>query len=226
VRYLRHGAGGGDRLDRVKASRWEILGAWLRIWTPPKDVDIPPVPRRAAAVVAALCAAAVVVGITVIAPAIDRAKQRTADATARRDAAARRAEVARLTADQRPTFARAPRVARLYAAGQAARAREALLADVRIRIARDVRARVAAGTMEVPVRFVRCRFRAGQFGARFGLACLAVTTQTTDASVGQPFTVAGSMRDGRYAWCHENPRPAEGASGASVYVRLSRACKS
>lgn len=210
----------------MKASRWEILGAWLRIWTPPKDVDIPPVPRRAAAVVAALCAAAVVVGVTVIAPAIDRAKQRTADATARRDAASRRAEVARLTADQRPTFARAARVARLYAAGQAARAREALLADVRLRIARDVRARVAAGTMEVPVRFVRCRFRPGQLGARFGLACLAVTSQTTDAIVGQPFTVAGTMRDGRYAWCHENPRPAEGASGAGVYVRLSRACKS
>jgi len=53
----------------VKASRWEILGAWLRIWTPPRDVEIPPVPRRSAALVAALCVAAIVAGVTVIAPA-------------------------------------------------------------------------------------------------------------------------------------------------------------
>lgn len=36
-------------LRMVKASRWEIVGAWLQIWTPPRDVEIAPVPRRAAA---------------------------------------------------------------------------------------------------------------------------------------------------------------------------------
>jgi hypothetical protein len=208
----------------MKASRWEILGAWLRIWTPPRDVEIPPVPRRATAVVAALCIAAVVVAITVIAPAIDRAKQRDAAQEARRLAAYRRGELARLTADQRPHRARAARAARLHAAGRVAQARAALLADARTRIARDARARVAAGTFQGPVRRVRCRYRLGGPETRVRLACLAVTSETAAALVGQPFVVAGSLRDGRYAWCHENPRPAEGASGTGIAVQLPAAC--
>lgn len=213
-------------LRGVKASRWEILGAWLRIWTPPKDVEIPPVPRRAAAVVAALCLAAIAIGLTVIAPAIDSAKQRTAADVARHDAAFERAELARLTRDQQPVFARAPRVARLHAAGRTEQARAVLLADVQVRVARDARARVAAGVLDGPVRSVRCSYRPVTHGARVGLSCLAVTSQTAGAIVGQPFSVAGSLRDGRYAWCHENPRPAEGASGTGVFVRLSQACSS
>jgi len=210
----------------VKASRWEILGAWLRIWTPPRDVEIPPVPRRAAAVVAALCVAAIVVGVTVIAPAIDRAKQRSAARQARSDTLFERRERARLERDQRPVFARAARAARLHQAGRVAQARDALLADAQRRIARDARARVVAGTLEGPVRSVRCRHRPGDSGARVRLACLAISSQAAGATVGQPFSVAGSLRDGRYAWCHENPRPAEGASGTGISVPLSAACRS
>jgi hypothetical protein len=209
----------------MKASRWEILGAWLRIWTPPRDVDIPPVPRRALAVVAVLCAAAIVVGLAVIAPAIDRRKQRDAAQQARDDAAYERRERARLTRDQRAQAARAPQAARLHAARRHAQARAALLADVRTRIARDARARVRAGTLAGPIRSVRCRYRAGEAVApRVHLACLAVTSENADVRVGQPFVVAGSLRDGRYAWCHENPRPAEGASGAGISVPLPAAC--
>jgi hypothetical protein len=212
----------------VKASRWEILGAWLRIWTPPRDVEIPPVPRRAAALVAALCVGAIVVGVTVIAPAIDRAKQRSAAQQARSDALFQRRERARLARDQRPVFARAARAARLHRAGRVGQARDALLADAQRHIARDARARVAAGTLEGPVRSVRCRHRPGDSaaGARVRLACLAITSQTAGATVGQPFTVAGSLHDGRYAWCHENPRPAEGASGTGISVPLPASCRS
>lgn len=104
----------------MKASRWEILGAWLRIWTPPRDVEIPRVPRRGAAVVAVLGVAAVVAGVTVVAPAIDRAKERSADRQARSDASFERRERARLARDQRPVFARAVRAARLHRAGRVA----------------------------------------------------------------------------------------------------------
>ena len=210
----------------MKASRWEILGAWLRIWTPPRDVEIPPVPRRAATVVALLCVVAITVAATVIAPAIQRAKQRDAARVARSDAAFARGERARLVLDQRPVFARARRAARLYAAGRAPQARAALLADVRRQIARDARARVAAGTLEGPIRSVRCRYRPHDRGARVRLACLAITSQNAAARVGQPFAVAGSLNDGRYAWCHENPPPAEGASGTGISVALSAACRS
>jgi hypothetical protein len=176
--------------------------------------------------VAALCAVAVVIGIAVIAPAIDRSKQRTAAGDARRTAAFQRAERARLTLDQRPVFARARAVARLYAAGRTAQARAALLADLQARIARDARARVAAGSFEGTIREVRCSYRPVARGARVAMSCLAVTSRAAGAIVGQPFTAAGSLRDGRYAWCHENPRPAEGASGVGVFVALSQACRS
>jgi len=210
----------------VKASRWEILGAWLRIWTPPRDVEIPPVPRRSAALVAALCVAAIVAGVTVIAPAIDRAKQRSAARQARSDALFERRERARLARDQRPVSARAAHVARLHQAGRLAQARDALLADARRRIARDARARVAAGTLEGPVRSVRCRYRPDDRGARVRFACLAISAQAAGATLGQPFTGAGSLHDGRYAWCHENPRPGEGASGTGISVPLPAVCRS
>jgi hypothetical protein len=208
----------------MKASRWEILGAWLRIWTAPRDVEIPPVPRRAAAVVAALCIGAVVAAITVIAPAVDRGKQRDAARDARRAAAFTRGERARLTADQRPHRARAASAARLHAAGRVAQARAALLADVRTRVARDARARVAAGMLRGPVRDVRCRYRPGGAGTRVRLTCLAISSETAVVRLGQPFVVAGSLRDGRYAWCHENPHPGEGSSGTDTAVRLPGVC--
>lgn len=83
---------------------------------------------------------------------------------------------------------------------------------------------LAAGTLEGAVRSVRCRYRAGERGPpRVYLACLAVTSQTAVLRIGQPF-VAGSPRDGRYAWCRENPGPTEGASGTSISVPLPAAC--
>jgi hypothetical protein len=226
VRRRWRGATSDATLRRVKASRWEILGAWLRIWTPPKDAEIPRVPRRATAAVAALCVAAIALTATVIAPAIERGKQRDAADAARDKAAFARAERARLAHDQRAVFARAPRAARLYAAGGIEQSRAALLADVRTRIERDARARVAAGTLEGPVRTGRCRYRSGAAAGRVRLACLAITSQTPRVTFGQPFAVAGSLRDGRYAWCHENPIAGEGSSGTGISVQLPTPCRS
>ena len=209
----------------MRASRWEILGAWLRIWTPPRDVDVPPVPRRAAALLAGLCVAAIAIGVAVVAPAIDRAKQRDAASERRRAAAATRAERARLRFDQRAQTARATQAARLYAAGREDAALAALVRHVRTSVARDMRVRVAAGEFDVPVRAVRCRRRAGAELPRVRLACLAVTSQTPRLRVGQPFRVAASLREGRYAWCHENPPPGEGAAGTGVFERLPAVCR-
>jgi len=208
----------------VRASRWEIVGAWLKVWTPPRDVEIPPVPRRAVALLAAACAALVVAGILLVAPAIDRSKQRGAAAEQRRSVAARRAERARLRFDQRLHRARAPSVARLYSAGRRAAAQAELLRRARTSVERDARSRAAAGEFDVPVRSVSCRPLGGSVAPRVRLSCFAVSTQTARAAVGQPFLVAGSLRDGRYAWCHTNPPAGEGAAGVGVFVALPAAC--
>ena len=208
----------------MRASRWEILGAWLRIWTPPRDVEVPPVPRRAVALLGAGVVAVVVVVVVVLAPAFDRSKERMAATEQRAQAASRRAETARLRFDQRAHTARAPAVARLYRAGRRSEARAALMHHAARSVRRDARARVAAGEFDVPVRTVRCRPRGRLKPPRIRLSCFAVTTQTRQAAIGQPFIVGASLRDGRYAWCHVNPPPAEGASGVGIFVPLPPAC--
>ena len=66
--------------------------------------------------------AAAVVVIALVAPAIDRSKDREAAASARASEAATAAFKVRLAAEQRAHRGRAPQVARLYAAGAARRA--------------------------------------------------------------------------------------------------------
>ncbi|HTN24820.1 MAG TPA: hypothetical protein VL120_12585 [Solirubrobacteraceae bacterium] len=218
--------------DRPRATRWEILGARLRIWTLPRGVQAPPpLSRRAiAAAVAAVAAAGGVLALLVV-PAIDRSKDRTAaqERAARARFVAR--ERARLTAEQRAHRGRSAAAARLHAARDDAGARAALLADARARIGADARARVAAGLLDGPIREVRCGYddRHPAAAGRVHLECLAVTASLeqggrSTARSGHPFTVSGSLRDGRFAWCKENAPPGEGASGTGVSVTLPVAC--
>jgi hypothetical protein len=113
-----------------RASAWEIVGAWLHLWTPPRDVEVPRIPRRGAAIVAAVLAAVAAVVVLVLVPAIDSGKRAGAERRARAEAA----HAARLRADaerdQQPHTGSAPRPAPgLDAAGQV-RARRALVARV------------------------------------------------------------------------------------------------
>ena len=215
--------------DRPRATRWEILGARLRIWTPPRDVEIPPISRRAVAVTITALVLATVAVVTLVAPAIDRSKGRTAAREQREQAASARTERARLTIEQRAHHARSAAVARLHAAGRDAAARAALLADARAHVERDVRARVAAGKLDGPISDVRCEYSRGDSGSRVHLDCLAITSsldarQGPSVNVGHPFVVGASLRDGRYAWCKENPLPGEGAAGRAIAVALAPEC--
>jgi hypothetical protein len=212
-----------------RATRWEILGARLRIWTPPRDVEIPPVSRRAvAATITALVLATVAV-LTLVAPAIDRSKQRAAARERRAHTAIVAKERARLVAEQRAQRGRSPVVARLHAAGRDAAARGALLADARAHVERDVRARVAGGKLDGPIRDVRCHYRSDDTGPRVHVQCLAITSilvrpKAPRVYVGHPFVVGASLRDGRYAWCKENPPAGEGFAGQGVAVALPAEC--
>jgi hypothetical protein len=215
---------------RPRATRWETLGARLRIWTLPRGVQAPPpLSRRAvvAAVAGVVVAGAVVVAL--VAPAIDRSKQRAAARERAAHAAFVRRERARLTAEQRAHHGRSEAAARLHAAGDGAGARAALLAAARARIAADARARVAAGLLDGPIREVRCAAQGSPAGARLHLECLAVTAALvqggrTRARSGHPFAVSAGLDDGRFAWCKENAPAGEGASGTGVLVALPRDC--
>ena len=96
-------------MEQPRASRWEIAGAWLRVWTPPRDVEIPPPPKRALAVAALVLAAGVVGGSSSFAkPAIDRAKERDAARDARGRRRARRRCARSSPPSQRAQTGRAP----------------------------------------------------------------------------------------------------------------------
>jgi hypothetical protein len=208
----------------------EILGHRLGIWTLPQGVeDPPPISLRAKLLALAGLVVAAVILVTVVIPAIDGSKGRTATRDRLAHEAFVRRERARLIAEQVSHHGRSAGAARLHAAGNDAGARAALRASATASVDRDARARVAAGKLDGPIKDVSCDYDAHDTGARVHLACLAVTTRLVEGKanttrLGHPFLVAGSLRDGRYAWCKENSPPGEGATGTSVFVQPPTDC--
>src|SRR5207244_3129423 len=82
-------------------TRWETVGAWLHIWTPPKGLEVPPVPWRKLALWGLVGAIVIGAAAAIAVPRIDKSKQQGAAERARQAAAADNAERARLRADQR-----------------------------------------------------------------------------------------------------------------------------
>jgi hypothetical protein len=202
----------------------EILGHRLRIWTLPRGVEEPPpISLRAKLLALAGLALAAVILATLVIPAIDGSKSRTATRERLAHEAFVRHERARLIAEQAAHHGRSPRAARLHAAGDDAAARAALRASALADVDRDARSRVAAGKLDGPILDVSCDYDAHDAGPRVHLDCLAVTARlvagkANTTRAGHPFLVAGSVRDGRYAWCKENAPPGEGATGTNVFV--------
>src|SRR3982750_720758 len=136
---------------RPRASWWEILGAWLRVWTPPRDVEIPS-PRRGLKIGVPLAVAVAVVVVVFVAPAINSEKDRNATQEAQAKSASRVAFEKRLAVEQRPQYASAPEAARRAARGQRAAALAVLVKRAQTSISRDARARVAAGKLTGHIR--------------------------------------------------------------------------
>jgi len=203
-----------------KASKLEILGAWLGLWTPPRDVEIPPVPWRKVGYAALALAGVIAVIALVVAPAIDDAK----DEASARDRAERAEQVAarraRLVKLQQPRFGRAPADA----------PRTAMLERLQEAIGRDARARFSpnAGT-------ATCEPAPGvdESAARVAYDCLSATSEIRGGGaqagargqLGYPYRAIVDFAAGRYAFCRTNPVPSEGALGdPRKVIRLPKAC--
>ena len=132
-----------------------------------------------------------------------------------------------------------PRVRRAQPAGTDLAARAALLGTVRTAVDRDARRRVAAGTLEGPIRRVTCEryprsldepgahldpsLSAGRY------SCLAITADapggagSAGSAIGHPYRVRIDFASGRYAFCKVSGRPGEGSIDTPL-VTVPRVC--
>jgi len=189
--------------ETTKASRLETLGAWLGLWTAPRDVYVPPVPWRKVAAGAGVLVAIGVLVALVVAPAIDDAKSERSAREQRaleRRAAARRE---RQRIEQRPRFGRAQGATRT-----------AVLADVEAAIGADARRR-----FDPDAKSASCEPTPGADPAapRVAFDCISSIREIVGAGEqggvqGQlaiPFRAVVDFRQRRYAFCKVNPPPGE-----------------
>jgi type II secretory pathway pseudopilin PulG len=199
---------------------WELVGAWLRVWTPPKGVDVPPVPWRKVAIGGA--AAALLVGViaALAVPRIDSAKRDGAAERAREQAAADAAERARLRADQKLHRLALP-------------AGVAPVAALERAITDDANARVRAKTLSGPVLSTACeaagpstiQFRGSRVYKCFVKTATGLRGQGQDVlGTGYPFVATIYEAQRQVAWCKQNPHADEKGSRGDLRVKLSPVC--
>ena len=203
-------------------SRWEILGAWLHVWTPPRGAQIPPIPWRRIGIWTAIGAAVLAIAAVIAVPRISAGKQ----ASARRDATTlareRAAERRQIERAQTPHHGRAAKPAHGVTVGD----RVALLDGAEAAVLADAKARVKAGTLQSPVSDLTC-VRAPQGTslppaperdpavAAAGYDCTAITGKiaagehNVAGALGYPFRLKVDFRRFSYVWCKQTPLPGE-----------------
>ena len=202
---------------KPRASRLETLGAWLHVWTPPRDVIVPPVPWRKVAIGAGVLLLLGVFTALVIAPAVDDAKDRSAAEERAAEDRRRAARRAHLRSEQRARLGPLPRTEPLAAV-------EAL-------IGRDARAR-----FDTDGRPASCETAPGEDGGgpRVVYDCFATVREIRGAgdqdgatgALAIPYRAVLDLDGRRYAFCKINPHPGEAAiAAAEEVVELPPACR-
>jgi hypothetical protein len=217
-----------------RLSRTETVGAWLHLWTPPRDAEVPPVPWRRIGIGAAIAAIVLAVLAAWLVPRIDSAKRHQA-ATERRALAALSArERAVLTRDQRLHAGRASALP-----ADAAVAQGVVVADLQRAITADAHARTALGTLARRVLTTTCtpftrgpvKVAASPTATAAAYECTAVThaiprsSHNLAGAIGYPFWARVNFRRGTFQWCKVNLRPGErGIGGEAAVVALPAPC--
>jgi hypothetical protein len=202
-----------------RASIPEIIGAWLHVWTPPRDARVPPIPWRKLAIGAGIGVVALGAALAVIVPRIDEAKDRDAAAFRAERARADAANRARITRAQRPMHGDA--AALLPAAGASPTeregARERLMEKVRADMFADAQARAARGEMRPVKGPTDCERAPGtpSSGDVRVFDCFIVTTEikpterNIGGALGYPFRAVVDYGSYTYTWCKAEQVPGE-----------------
>jgi hypothetical protein len=230
--------------DPTRLSRFEVLGAWLHVWTPHRDAEVPPVPVRRIAVWTLVGVLVLGGASLVIVPAVRDAKRRGEARDAGALAATRARQRRAIERVQRPHHGRAPRPRDLARAGDRRKLqlRSALLRTSEAAIMADARHRVATGAFRNQVRALECRKtppgsdpRApgaeADLHARVGAYdCIAVTAFIPNGgdrgALGYPFRLVVDYARFAYVWCKSTPVPGEQViPDPKSVVLLPRVCR-
>jgi hypothetical protein len=209
--------------DPTRLGTFEKLGAWLGIWTPPRDAVLPPPPSRRTIAIAAFVAVALAAGAAaLVVPPIQRGKAQRAAAAKRRHDAAQVARRRRLAAEGRLHRGNGRRPGGRLTPSAQLRARRALVGDLERAITRDARARVRAGRLEGPVLATECEINPPSrrpverdLDARGSdYDCLVVTRRDPDGhfSVGYTFDATVDYRRFEFTWRKACLVPGEGSA--------------
>ena len=202
-----------------RASIPEIVGAWLHIWTPPRDVRVPPVPWRGLAIGAVAVALITGAALAIMIPRIDETKAANAERARAEKARVLAAHRARVIRNQRPrtgaAAALAPGADSTPEEREAARA--SLLDRVEADIFADAKARSARGELRPVIGPTTCeRAVATPASGPLGVFdCFVVTTRieaterNLPGALGYPFRAVLDYSDFSYRWCKVEQIPGE-----------------
>ncbi len=218
-----------------RASIFEIVGAWLRVWTPPRDVEIPPVPWRKLAIWTGVAIVVVGAALAILVPRIDNGKESRAAKDAAAAAHARAANRARIVAEQRPRHGAdaALKPAAGATAAEKAAARTALVHRVESAIFADSRARARAGEIRQVDGPTTCAVTAGVKVGIVGVYDCFTITRTIKATtgniagtIGYPYRAVVDFGKFSYTWCKTEQFPGERLiPDPRTVVQLPPACR-
>ena len=222
----------GATRNQRKASVPEILGAWLHIWTAPRDVTIPPVPWRKLGIGFGIAAVLLGIALAVMIPRINEGKETRAAQERADEARAAAANRERVTKLQQPRSGSAAQL--LPPAGASATevsaARDELLRRVESAITADAQARAAKGEMSRVRGPTTCTPAAGDREGAFDCYTVvrAIPKVETNAagSIGYPFRAVLDYDDFTYSFCRVEQIPGEMlVPDPRTVVQLPAACR-
>ncbi len=215
-----------------RASVMEIVGAWLHIWVPPRDVEVPPVPWRKLAIWTGVGAVVLAAALVVLVPRITESKSERAAKAAAQARAARIRNRDRVIHLQQPRHAVDAALKRSGDSGPAARA--ALLQSVEAAILADARARAAKGELRPvsgpttcsPVPGTPVGRPLGTFDCFTVTRTIQSTSKNVAGAIGYPFRAVVDFANFSYTWCRTEQFPGEMLiPNPSTVVRLPPACR-
>jgi hypothetical protein len=199
--------------ERRRAGKFETVGAWLHIWTPARDVEVPPIPWRHLLLFGVPLVALVTAGAWLVLEDASETKRQREAVEAREKMERKAAQLEQLRIDQALHVKHVPPADR-----------PELVAELETALLADARARVRRGTLEQEIERVECEpfpdtapRRAAELDPtrRSGrYYCIAVTSDiigTGEGLLGYPFFARIRYEAARLAWCKINPIPGEQA---------------